>query len=358
MKALITIVLLGLNLVFVRAQTLNLSGKVDEQITKVTVLAFNAETTSYDQIEQVEAKNGEYQLDLKFDQPNLYQIDFSGAKKVMMSYVNEDKVQVNFTSGQVQIWGSETSADIQNFDAQNGALQQKHFAQLKRDADAAMASGDEAAMADIQKRSAAAIQAFLPELRSWIESKGASPAGYMAIQYSDFNKELDYISDQLVRFEKELPNSPVTKALSAQVYRSKVLSIGQTPPSFAAVDKNDNAFDYADYNGKILLVDFWAAWCRACRIENPQFVELYKEFNKEGLEIVSISQDRDVDTWNKAIEKDGVGLWTNIQDKTKEISDLYAVSSLPQNLVIGKDGRIIGKNVTAEQLKQMLSKLL
>lgn len=357
MKATITLLLLCMTL-GVQAQTLQVFGQVEEEITSVTVSTFNAETISYDELKTSTIKGGKYQFELQLTEPTLYQLKFSNAKRVLMAFEGESKVEVNYKTDQIEINGSEASKDMQAFDQQNGQLQQKHFAQLKKDADAAMKSGDQSAMADIQKRSAEAIQAFLPELRAWIESKGVGPAGYHALQYSDFNKELDYISSQLDKFEREIPNSPITKALAAQVYRSKVLSPGQVPPAFDAVDLNGNTFSYQQFKGKVLLVDFWAAWCRACRIENPQFVELYKSHNQNGFEIVSISQDRDDAVWKQAIEKDGVGLWTNIQDKNKAITELYAVSSLPQNLVLNKEGKIIGKNVSAKELEKILAEYL
>ena len=358
MKMKITLSLLLLFCLGLNAQKLKISGRVNPEVKTITYRIFNPNSLEYDEVKSTESDNGTYELTVKIDEPNLYKLDFSGLKSVIMSYIHEDRVTVDFLNGKVNIAGSESSADMQNFDQQNGALQQKHFAQLKRDADKAMKAGDRDALKAIQAKSADAIANFLPELRTWIESKGVSPAGYLALQFSDFNKELEYISEQLLKFENELPNSPVTVALSSQVYRAKVLSIGKTPPDFDAVDRAGKKVSFDEYKGKILLVDFWAAWCRACRIENPQFVELYEQFNENGFEIISISQDQKTDVWRKAIEKDGVGIWRNVQDKNKLISELYAVKSLPQNIVVGKEGRIIGKNVNAEELKELLNKML
>ena len=66
--------------------------------------------------------------------------------------------------------------------------------------------------------------------------------------------------------------------------------------------------------GKVVLVDFWASWCRACRIENPKFAHLYEEYQAKGFEIISISKDENESKWQKAIEKDRVAAWIHIWD--------------------------------------------
>jgi peroxiredoxin len=337
------------------AQKLVISGRVPAETKVVSLKAFDADELAYQQVDIQDVKKGRYSFNLKFDTPNLYQVDFDGKVQARLSVSNAGHIKVDLVDGKVCITGSDESLKMIEFEARNGELQEKHFGQLKKDADAAMASGDKEAMAEIQERSAVAIQAFLREFRALIIAMGETPAGYFAIQFSDFNKEIDFISQRLEAFQKAIPESPVTKALARQVYRSTIVAMGAEPPAIEAKDSKGRDFSLDQYQGKVLLVDFWAAWCRACRIENPQFVALYKDFQPKGLEIVSISQDEDPDTWQKAIAKDGVGIWRQIQDRDGNISETFSISSLPQNLVLGRDGKIIGKNVTAAQLKELLA---
>ncbi len=344
--------------VSVVGQKIKIKGQVSKDIQSVTLKSFNGRLLEFEEVAKVVVNDGVYSIRTEVNRPNLYHLDFSGKKTVVLSITREKEIRVDLAGGEVNIKGSAESIALQNFEKENGALQAKHFAQLKKDADAAMASGDKEAMQKIQQRSAQAIQNFLPELRQWIIDKGVGPAGYLAIEYSDFNKELEFIESQLKEFEKEIPDSELTKALALRVYRSKVVSIGKVPPAIEANDREGEPFDLDQYKGKVLLVDFWAAWCRACRIENPQFVELYEKFNTQGFEVVSISQDKTKETWDKAIAKDGVGIWRHIWDKEQTITDLYGVGSLPQNVVLGRDGKIIAKNVNAEKLQELLEKAL
>lgn len=339
-------------------QTVDIIGQAPQEVRSVTLKAFNAKSLTYEEVKRSEVINGNYRIKYNYKAPNLLLLDFGGKKTVRLSVINEKSIKVNFRNKKVTIEGSPESIEMMSFKKENSELQGKFFGQLKKDADAAMASGDKIAMAKIQERSAMAIQAFLPALRNWIISKGEGPAGYYAISFSDFNKELTFIESRLEAFKTYIPESEVTKALDRQVYRAKVISIGVLPPAIEAEDIYGEKFSLEQFKGKVLLIDFWAAWCRACRIENPQFVKLYKEFNVQGFEVVSISQDETKKALDKAIEKDGVGIWRHIWDKEEVITDLYSVSSLPQNIVIGRGGRIIGKNVNAEKLKALLNKRL
>ncbi len=335
-------------------QKMKISGRVSAEVKQVVLKAFDEKELGYKQMDLQEVKNGKYSFDLKFDQPNLYEVQFDNGKNARLSISGKRDIQVNYLNDKVDILGSEESLKLIDFERENGALQGKHFGQLKKDADAAMAAGDQEALAEIQQRSVTAIEAFLKEFRALLIDMGETPAGYAAIQFSDFNKEIDFISERLEAFEASIPESPVTKALARQVYRSKVVAIGKTPPAINAKDREGKSFNLDQYKGKVVLIDFWAAWCRACRIENPQFVDLYGSYQPKGLEIVSISQDKKKKTWEEAIAKDGIGIWRQVQDKDGSISELYSVSSLPQNLVLNREGKIIGKNVTAEQLKELL----
>ena len=337
----------------VQAQKMTISGMVPGN-GEVTLKAFVDSTMNYQPLARAKVTNGRYELKIVHEQPNLYLVATEGGQSARLSVSAPRDVQVDFKGEKVEIKGSEESLSMSQFEALNGQLQDKHFGQLKQEADAAMAAGDKEALAKIQERSQVAISEFLVEFRAALVDMGETPAGYYALQFSDFNKELEFISQRLVAFEKAIPESPVTKALAQQVYRAKVVAIGQKPPAIDATDRNGEVVDLSAYKGKVVLIDFWAAWCRACRIENPQFASLYASYKDKGLEVLSISQDKDPATWEKAIAKDGVAAFRHVQDANGAISDLYSVSSLPQNVLLSKEGIIIAKNINAEQLKAIL----
>ena len=136
--------------------------------------------------------------------------------------------------------------------------------------------------------------------------------------------------------------------------------VGQIAPMFSGPNPKGEILQLKDLMGKITLIDFWAAWCRPCRIENPNLVKLYKEMNSKGLEIVGVSLDRDMNSWRKAIEDDGL-IWSqisNLQFWQDPIAKLYNISAIPAAFLIDSEGRILAKNLRGERLKEKVKELL
>lgn len=166
----------------------------------------------------------------------------------------------------------------------------------------------------------------------------------------------------------------VTKALLAKypehtlvIERNKIetspansTAIGALAPDLAFPNPEGKIMKLSDLRGKVVLLDFWAAWCRPCRQENPTVVKEYKRFHEKGFEVFSVSLDRDKASWVKAIADDGL-IWPN------HVSDLgywdsagakiYGIRSIPATFLIGRDGRIIAKNLRGEALEKALKEL-
>jgi peroxiredoxin len=338
------------------AQTFAISGRVGDSTTQVLLKKLNPETGEYELVEEQSPVKGIYEFRL-VPEVTLYQVIFGNKKAIPVSALSEENVLINCMD-QVEIIASPSTQKMKDFEQLNKELQIKYFAQLKKEADTAMALDDQEALKSIQERSGQAIQKFLVEFHAAIEALGVSPEGFHALQYTDFNKDKEFVRDRLAKFQEELPGSPVTRALEKKVVLSAVLAVGQRPANFKLRDLKGIEFELEKVQAKVLLIDFWAAWCRACRIENPEFARLYDSFGSKGLEIVSISKDDNEETWKKAIRKDGIGAWIHLWDRDEEVSTLYGVSSLPQNLVLDEKGTIIAMNVKANQLEDILKRRL
>jgi len=137
-------------------------------------------------------------------------------------------------------------------------------------------------------------------------------------------------------------------------------SIGAFAPDLAFENPDGKIMKLSDLKGKVVLLDFWAAWCRPCRMENPNVVKAYNQFHAKGFEVFSVSLDRDKASWVKAIKDDGL-IWSNhVSDLgywQSAAAKIYGVNSIPATFLIGRDGRIVGKNLRGAALENALKEL-
>ncbi len=137
-------------------------------------------------------------------------------------------------------------------------------------------------------------------------------------------------------------------------------AIGEIAPLFEGPTPNGSRIALERFRGKITIIDFWASWCRPCRIENPNLVRLYKRMHDKGLEIVGVSLDRNKASWERAIADDGL-TWnhvSNLQYWADPIAQLYSVRSIPAAFVLDREGRIVAKNLRGAQLDAKIEELL
>ncbi|MCB9191148.1 MAG: TlpA family protein disulfide reductase [Flavobacteriales bacterium] len=144
------------------------------------------------------------------------------------------------------------------------------------------------------------------------------------------------------------------------------LNIGDEAPNLEFKDPNGKMVSLKSLRGKIVLIDFWASWCRPCRMENPNVVSAYKKFNKakfksaKGFEVYGVSLDKSQDAWVNAIQTDEL-MWTNVSDLGGWNSDgaaTYGVRSIPANFLIDENGIIIAKGLRGANLHAELQKLV
>jgi len=168
--------------------------------------------------------------------------------------------------------------------------------------------------------------------------------------------ELDSLAS---KFAPELSKSEYVVKINERIQEQKKTAIGIVAPDFTMNDPEGKPIQLSSLRGKIVLVDFWAAWCGPCRQENPNVVKLYQQYHDKGFEILGVSLDKNKEDWLKAIKSDNL-TWMHVSDLQywqNAAARLYGVNAIPQSFLLDKDGKIIGKGLRGEQLANKLMEL-
>ena len=201
---------------------------------------------------------------------------------------------------------------------------------------------------------------FYKQLLTVVNANPKSLASITAVAQLDPSVYIDVYKNLDKNLQEKYPTYASVTTFHEQVLKYGTLAIGSQAPDLIMQDASGASVSLSSLKGKVVMLDFWASWCKPCRKENPTIVKMYKKYKSKGFEILGVSLDENKDDWIRAISTDDLN-WIHVCDFGGWYSNAaktYDVTSIPYTLLIDKNGRIISKGLRGEILEKRLIELL
>jgi peroxiredoxin len=363
-------VLILLNFVFAKEKKFTIAGHIFNKAESVNVLL-----KEYNTVQNIQTvldtifinDGGDFKASFGY-QPGIYQIDFDGIEKVNFAieagqYVNIDVTVPSNKQEQpeIQLSGSPDAIMVFDYDKKQKAAYKKWLNPVRRNIRLAKEAGQTqriSQLSDLEKKN---LIIYKNELAQYSKEKMThSIALFYAAVRLDPELHLEYMKEIAQYFNKTRPELTLTQLFNEKISRISNLSIGNYAPEISISEQDGSPVKLTDYRGKYVLLDFWAAWCNPCRIENLNYARLYSKYKNNGFEIFAVSVDTSQKLWHAASVKDNVS-WINVSDFNGWATSsalTYNVSAIPNNFLLDKTGKIIARNIRGKDLQSKLSELL
>jgi thiol-disulfide isomerase/thioredoxin len=196
---------------------------------------------------------------------------------------------------------------------------------------------------------------------AYIADHPDSYASVLALRGTFYMLDADGLEKALSGLDDSFTVMEEYQFMKDKLEKMKAVAVGKPYTDFGLMTPEGELLKISDvHQGNVLLIDFWASWCGPCRRANPELVEIYRDYNPQGFDILGVSLDRDSASWVKAIADDQL-TWSHISDLKfwdSEGAAIYGVSAIPHAVLIDREGFIAAKNLSGNELRATIESLL
>ncbi len=316
---------------------------------------------------------------------NIYMLSFDkGQNRIVLIPHNGETIEIKYDTnnegGVYDISGSEESEAVQTINASLKATLDK--LDSLNVIGKSLNDSDIASITKLRLAADSILGIQKEYLRTYIDNNSESLTAMFALYQPhpygngyllNIEEEFEYYEKVSQGLHKNFPKSEHSKYLvnevesaKKRVEAAKKTEVGAVAPDISLQSPAGEELKLSDLRGKVVLLDFWASWCKPCRYENPNVVKAYNKYADQGFEVYSVSIDgrqgkeNAKAQWIAAIAQDQLPWKNHVLDfgGLEVASPLYNVQSIPNTFLLDRNGIIIAKNLRGPALEAKLEEVL
>ena len=345
-----------------------LNGTIDLEDGQNVLLLGVDEQSQLMPIDTVQIESGTFSLSGLSKYPEMHYLNFEGVRSLLPVVIEPGTITVEAKKDSIQkssIKGTKSNQDVARFLKEvrifNQTLQEISY-ELRN----AMLSKDSLNVSDLQEQYDDIVVKIADFEINFIKENPDSYVSSLILEQRVTSEQID-ITEAQDLFDQLDSRIQMTKSAQniLELLQQKELQkesnketpgVGDVAPDFKAPSPNGELVTLNQAKGKFTVIDFWASWCKPCRNQSPELVELYNTYKSQGVNIVSVSLDRSNKRWLDAIEDDGLN-WThvsNLKHWQDPIAEEYNVRSIPELFLVDDSGTVLARSHDLASIKAIL----
>ena len=299
--------------------------------------------------------------------PQISYIQVQGVNGYVLAILENGDIKADIYKDSIsksKVYGTKSNDDFIKYKSETKSLVDV-MNNISSDAQNAIMSGDVVTAMELEKEyNSKEREVMLYEWDFIVDNLDSYMSALLLEVFMIENKvNKDSIIDVYESFSNRIKVSDVGKNIADLLSQFEdPIEVGEIAPDFTApsIDGPNITLSNVLLDNKVTLLDFWAAWCRPCRIENPNLVRLHKKYKDAGFDIIGVSLDRTREQWEQAVIDDNLP-WTQVSNLNfwnDPVARRYSIRAIPQSYLLNKDGLVMGKNLRGQELEDRILSLL